>query len=457
MNVTMMKTRKRFVAMLGVAGTVALLPVGASAASGSKTLSSNTKFFVRVPDPAAVTQIEQLALHGDIADAVRMANMGVIPQAVWLDGGTPAAVTRLVETTLLEAELEHTVPVFVPYNIPGRDCGGYSAGGAQTTAAYETWISAIASTIGTHQVVVVLEPDALANLPSDCGYDPTGTLTTARFAQINYAIGALEANPSTLVYLDAGHSEWQSVGTISQRLVQAGVGQTQGFFLNVSNYQPTPQLTEYGTWIAECIYFAAQPDWRLGNYDYCASQYYPANSTDFSTWSQSDAWYTANVWQQANPPASLSVLTHFILDTSRNGTSTGDNPPSYKMNVYGSAPYNEEASVISTLQAGSWCNPPTSGLGARPTANTGNANVDAFLWVKTPGESDGECDIQGGVRAWDYSVYTQPGWPTVADQTAADAAYETFDPLWGLTDPAAGIWFPQQALQLAQLASPALL
>jgi endoglucanase len=54
-------------------------------------------------------------------------------------------------------------------------------------------------------------------------------------------------------------------------------------------------------------------------------------------------------------------------------------------------------------------------------------------------------------------VYTQPGWPTVADQTAADAAYETFDPLWGLTDPAAGIWFPQQALQLAQLASPALL
>jgi endoglucanase len=30
------------------------------------------------------------------------------------------------------------------------------------------------------------------------------------------------------------------------------------------------------------------------------------------------------------------------------------------------------------------------------------------------------------------------------------------DPEWGLVDPAAGQWFPQQALQLAQLASPPL-
>jgi endoglucanase len=451
------KTRKVFAAVVGIVGTVAFFPGGASAASGSKTLSPNTNFFVRVPDQAAVSQVEQLVLHGHVADALRIANMEVIPQAVWLDGGTPAAVASLVEKTLEEAKLEHTVPVFVPYNIPGRDCGGYSAGGAQTTADYEAWINAIAGAIGVREVVIVLEPDALANLPSDCGYDSTGQLTTDRYTQIGYAVSTLEALPSALVYLDAGHSEWHSVGDMAQRLVQAGVGQTQGFYLNVSNYQPTAQLTEFGTWIAECIYFAAQPDWRLGNYSYCASEYYPANPNDFSTWALSDAWYTANVWQQANPPASLGVLTHFLIDTSRNGTSTGDTPPSFKMNVYGNAPYNEEASVLSTLQSGSWCNPPTSGLGARPTANTGNVLVDALLWVKTPGESDGECDPQGAARAWDYSVYTQPGWPTAADQQAADPAYETFDPLWGLTDPAAGVWFPQQALQLAQLASPALL
>jgi len=40
---------------------------------------------------------------------------------------------------------------------------------------------------------------------------------------------------------------------------------------------------------------------------------------------------------------------------------------------------------------------------------------------------------------------------------ATDAASQAlFDPLWGLNDPSAGAWFAQQALQLAQDASPAL-
>jgi hypothetical protein len=38
-------------------------------------------------------------------------------------------------------------------------------------------------------------------------------------------------------------------------------------------------------------------------------------------------------------------------------------------------------------------------------ANTGMPLDDAYLWVKLPGESDGECDSAGGVRAWDYSTY----------------------------------------------------
>ena len=43
-----------------------------------------------------------------------------------------------------------------------------------------------------------------------------------------------------------------------------------------------------------------------------------------------------------------------------------------------------------------WCNPSGRALGARPTTDTGNPMVDAFLWVKRPGESDGSCD--GGAR-----------------------------------------------------------
>ena len=118
------------------------------------------------------------------------------------------------------------------------------------------------------------------------------------------------------------------------------------------------------------------------------------------------------------------------------------------MQAYANVPYSQPASVISTLASGNWWNPPGAGLGLRPTANTGVPLLDAYLWVKVPGESDGQCDAAGGVRAWDYTAYTQPGWPTTSAQQAL------FAPLWGLNDPAAGSWFSQQALQLAQDANP---
>jgi endoglucanase len=119
------------------------------------------------------------------------------------------------------------------------------------------------------------------------------------------------------------------------------------------------------------------------------------------------------------------------------------------MSAYAASPYNQPADVISTLAAGNWCNPPGAGLGIRPTTETASGFADAYLWVKTPGESDGQCDAAGGVRAWDYSAYN-PWGVTAAEQP-------TFDPLWGQQDPAAGAWFPQQALQLAHNAAPPLL
>src|SRR6185437_2365897 len=101
---------------------------------------------------------------------------------------------------------------------------------------YQQWISAFAAGIGTGKAVVILEPDGLALLPSDCGQDPTGTISANRIADMNYAVDALEAQPGSVVYLDAGHSQWHSVGDMAGRLVQAGMGRAQGFFLNISNY-----------------------------------------------------------------------------------------------------------------------------------------------------------------------------------------------------------------------------
>jgi endoglucanase len=101
--------------------------------------------------------------------------------------------------------------------------------------------------------------------------------------------------------------------------------------------------------------------------------------------------------------------THFVIDTSRNGQGPWD------------------ASSYGLSDPQDWCNPPDRGLGLRPSADTGSELLDAYLWIKTPGESDGECN-RG----------------------------EEFDPVRGYTNPPAGAWFEEQVLELMANAVPAL-
>ena len=63
---------------------------------------------------------------------------------------------------------------------------------------------------------------------------------------------------------------------------------------------------------------------------------------------------------------------------------------------------------------GAWCNPPGRGLGTRPTTATGSVTVDAFLWIKLPGESDGPCN--GGPAAGTF-------WPDGALALARASAW----------------------------------
>jgi endoglucanase len=70
---------------------------------------------------------------------------------------------------------------------------------------------------------------------------------------------------------------------------------------------------------------------------------------------------------------------HFIIDTGRNGKGP-------------------------TADA-QWCNPEGRALGNAPTSSTGDPLVDAFFWVKPPGESDGTCN--GGPKAGEF-------WPEAA-------------------------------------------
>lgn len=288
------------------------------------------RFFVPPPCPAALQQERELRAAGEAADAELLRALTAQGHAVWFEGGTPQEVEDGVRKTMALAAAQEAVPVLVAYDVPGRDSGQYSAGGAQNAAAYEAWIDGFARGIGDGEAVVVLEPDGLGLLPADAD---------GRFAQLGQAVARLARQPRAGVYLDGTHT-WLGADEAAGRLAAAGVEQARGFALNVSNYQTTADLLAYGELVSGL----------LGG-------------------------------------------KHFVIDTSRNGRGPWSGPLG-------------------------WCNPPGRGAGLRPTADTGAPLLDAYLWVKVPGESDGPCE-RG--------------------------------------DPPAGTWFPERALELARLASPPLL
>lgn len=251
-------------------------------------------------------------------DARRMAQLVAQPTALWL-GNWNKNVEQDVQTVIKKAS--SSIPVFVAYNIPLRDySGGYSSGGIDTAAAYTNWITMIARGIGSASAIVILEPDALA----DIGNLPVNE-QQKRYTLLAAAVKKLKENSNTRVYLDAGHAGWIDGSEMAERLKKAGVSQADGFSLNVSNYQPNDQIIRYGTALSEKL-----------------------------------------------------AGKHFVIDTSRNGNGAGD---------------------------GQWCNLPTASIGRSPTLDTGITLVDAFLWVKVPGQSDGTCNGGPSAGVW---------WPEMA-------------------------------------------
>jgi len=444
-----MTNKPKLIYILIVSTLLAVLiaPAPALARSGDDHGKYQTRFFVPPPNHDAILQIARLLRQRNKADARLIGKMITTPQAVWFTQGTPKSVRQEVKKTVKQASAQHAIPVLVAYNIPFRDCAQFSAGGATTVQEYKAWIDGFAAGIGKARAIVILEPDGLGIIPWYKPFRGTSaqagdyewcrpaeaddaTAADERFEMINYAVDKLQALPNVTVYLDGTHSAWLNVSDAAHRLIQAGVADADGFYLNVSNYHFTPNLTQYGTWISSCI--ALWPD--ASTFVDCPNQYWnggplPAKIAEllgewtgvalsnFGVWSDDSDVPELNTsginLRYASMLGGTEPSTHFVIDTSRNGVG----------------PWQPPAGVYPDAQ--DWCNPPDRGLGLRPTANTGNPLVDAYLWVKIPGESDGECTRGLG--------------PT-----------GTIDPEWGIVDPGAGDWFPEMALDLVHNANPPL-
>ncbi|WP_406228671.1 glycoside hydrolase family 6 protein [Streptomyces anthocyanicus] len=234
------------------------------------------------------------------------------PAAVWFADHTPATITSRVRAVTAAGAAQGRVPVLVPYAIPDRDCGGHSEGGAPDLDAYDAWIDRFAAGLGSGEVIVVLEPDSVAQ--SEC---LTAGERADRFASLARAGRVMkDADPAARVYYDAGHSGWHAPAKQAGWLKQAGAASadsSDGVFSNVSNFHATADEVAYDRAVLDAL----------------------------------------------GGPASLGA----VIDTSRNGNG---------------APAD-----------GEWCDPDGRSLGRAPTLTTGMGRVDAYLWVKLPGESDG--------------------------------------------------------------------
>lgn len=244
------------------------------------------------------------------SDAAFMRYIASQASANWF-GDWNSDVRRDVANVVGQAKAQGALPVLVAYDIPNRDCGSYSAGGAGDETKYAKWIKAFSSGIDGRNALVILEPDAIAG--SDC---LAPSARDARLSMLRDAVKTLK-DAGAFVYLDAGNSHWQRPDVMADRLRKAGIDLADGFSLNVSNFFSTNDNVTFGNDLSR----------RVGG-------------------------------------------KHYVIDTSRNGTASTN---------------------------GEWCNPAGQSLGASPTTQTGHALVDAFLWIKQPGESDGSCN--GGPKA----------------------------------------------------------
>lgn len=287
------------------------------------------------------------------ADAALLKKMAVLPTAIWLSWiKDTQALPRYLDDAQQQqkAEGKPVVPVFVVYDLPNRDCNAAASAGELTATEggegryQHEYIDAIASALAAHpdvRVALVLEPDSLANLVTNME-NPVCQEAAGYYKRgIAYAITKLSM-PNVFLYLDAAHAGWlgwpknlvKAIPVFKEVMTMAGgADRVRGFALNVSNFDSAKDPTNPPRDPA------GPPNDELG--------------------------YAADL-NKALESAGIKGKG-FLIDTGRNGT----------------------AHVRTSMS--NWCNIKGAGLGERPRAAPAPL-VDAYVYIKVPGESDGVAD-----------------------------------------------------------------
>ncbi|MGI5379413.1 glycoside hydrolase family 6 protein [Streptomyces sp. CA-251387] len=387
----------------------------------------------------------------------RIANQ---PTGVWLD--RIAAINGVNGGMGLRAHLDEAlrqkgsgdlVVQLVIYNLPGRDCAALASNGELGPTEidkYKTqYIDPIAAILAdpkyaSLRIVTTIEIDSLPNLVTNTGSRPTATpqcdtmLANGNYVKgVGYALNKLGDVANVYNYIDAGHHGWigwddnfaASATVMKQAATAEGatVNDVHGFIANTANYSA---LKENNFTINDSV----------GGKSVRESQWVDWNR-------YVDELSFAQAFRQQLVTTGFNSGIGMLIDTSRNGWGGSARPtgPGATTDV---DTYVNGGRYDRRIHVGNWCNQSGAGLGERPQANPA-AGIDAYVWMKPPGESDGSSTAIPNDEG--------KGFDRMCDPTYTGNPRNGNNMSGALPNaPLSGHWFSAQFQQLMQNAYPPL-
>ncbi|ACU36136.1 glycoside hydrolase family 6 protein [Actinosynnema pretiosum subsp. pretiosum] len=401
----------------------------------------------------------------------RIANQ---PTGVWMDrisaidgNGSPTTGSMGLVDHLDEAVKQaRTAPggnlVFqvVIYNLPGRDCAALASNGElgpNDLPRYKTeYIDKIAGILArpayaSLRIVAVIEIDSLPNLVTNVSPRPTQTpnCDTMKANQnyqngVAYAVSKLGDIGNVYNYLDSGHHGWIGWGDpipeydnfhASAKMMASILGRegatkadVHGFITNTANYSALEE-----------------PFWTVD--DVVGGQAVKEKSkwVDWNDFNGELGFATA--FRQELVANGFDAGVGMLIDTSRNGWG-GSGRPTAKSSSTDPSVYVDQSRIDKRIQKGNWCNQSGAGLGERPKAAP-KPNIDAYVWIKPPGESDGS--------STQIPNNEGKGFDRMCDPTYGGNPRNGNNPSGALANaPISGHWFSAQFQELMRNAYPTL-
>lgn len=382
------------------------------------------------------------------------------PTGVWLDriaaingvnGGM--GLRAHLDAALAQKGTGEEVVQLVVYDLPGRDCAALASNGElgpTEIGRYETeFIDPIAAILADSKyaslrIVTTIEIDSLPNLVTNTGSKATATpqcdtmLANGNYVKgVGYALNKLGAIPNVYNYIDAGHHGWlgwddnfvPSANLFYQAANAEGatVNDVAGFITNTANYSA---LKENNFTINDSV---------------------NGVSVRQSKWVDYNRYVDELSYAQAFRSELVSVGFNsgigMLIDTSRNGWGGSARPtgPGATTSV---DTYVDGGRYDRRIQVGNWCNQSGAGLGERPQAAPA-AGIDAYVWMKPPGESDGSSTAIANDEG--------KGFDRMCDPTYTGNARNGNNLSGALPNaPLSGHWFSAQFQQLMANAYPPL-